>query len=222
MQKSTRKVRISSSIGEVSTLSIIPDNLHSIMILGHGAGAGMQHRFMEGLSVSLANRGIGTVRYNFPYMENKKGRPDVPAVAHQTILSIYQEVERLYPDHKKVLAGKSFGGRMSSQTAAKNPDLKIQALVFYGFPLHSPAKPGTDRAAHLFDINVPMLFLQGDRDTLARLDLLEPLLKKLPLAQLQVMEGADHSFKFLKKAGISEAESLELLARMTNEFLQKI
>lgn len=222
MQILAGEIEVNSTIGTISTLSIIPKKMSNLMILGHGAGAGMQHRFMQGLAEALASKGIGTVRYNFPYMENRKGRPDVPAIAQRTILSVIEEVSRLYPNQRIVLAGKSFGGRMASQTMAKYPAANIRALIFYGFPLHSPAKPGTDRAAHLFDVKIPMLFLQGDRDALARLDLLQPLIQQLPLATLQILVGGDHSFKFLKSSGISEDEALNSLANKSSEFLQSI
>ncbi|MCB0689691.1 MAG: dienelactone hydrolase family protein, partial [Saprospiraceae bacterium] len=163
--------------------------------------------------------GIGTIRYNFPYMEKKIKRPDPPAIAHKAILQIIRHATNEYPGLVKILGGKSFGGRMASQLIAKDSLPEIQALIFYGFPLHSPAKPGTDRAAHLFEINIPMLFLQGDRDTLARLELLQPLLEKLPTAELHIFEGADHSFKFLKKSGIDETKALDLLASETSRFL---
>ncbi len=221
MQILKEKVEISDSIGSVSTVTTLPEQPTHLLILGHGAGADMNHRFMEGLAHSLATNNLATVRYNFPYMENRKGRPDIPAVAHKTIEQVVKTSHRLYPNLPLVLCGKSFGGRMASQTMAKFQLPSIRGLVFYGFPLHAPAKPGIERAEHLYEVKVPMLFLQGDKDSLARLDLLQPLVKKLKLATLKIYEGADHSFKFSKKSGISEEDVFYMLAEDTVEFCRK-
>lgn len=213
---------VSPKIGEVSLISLLPDQPKALIILGHGAGANMEHRFMKGLSEHLAQVGLASLRFNFPYMENKTGRPDRPPVAHETIRAVCDHADSALPNLLKILAGKSFGGRMSSQTMAMYRLPSIAALVFYGFPLHAPAKPGIDRADHLFEVTVPMLFLQGDRDNLARLELLEPLLQRLPLAHLQIFAGADHSFHYLKKYSIGEELSLELLAQATLDFILRL
>lgn len=216
------RIKINEAIGYTSIITMVPTSPKALIILGHGAGAGMEHRFMQGLAESLAAHNLATVRYNFPYMENKKGRPDRPPVAHQTIRSVVTYSDSEYPGLTKILAGKSFGGRMASQTMAEEDLDSVSALVFYGFPLHSPAKPGTERASHLFEVKVPMLFLQGDRDNLARIDLLEPLIERLDLATLKIFEGADHSFRFLKKFNVDEQKALHLLAESTAHFLQEI
>jgi predicted alpha/beta-hydrolase family hydrolase len=222
MQIIKDKVDISDSIGSVSTVTMLPEQPTHLLILGHGAGADMNHRFMEGLAHSLASNNLATLRYNFPYMENRKGRPDIPAVAHKTIEQVVKTSHLQYPKLPLVLSGKSFGGRMASQTMAKFQLPSIKGLVLYGFPLHAPAKPGIDRAEHLYEVKVPMLFLQGDKDSLAHLDLLQPLLKKLKLATLKIYEGADHSFKFSKKSGISEGDVFNMLAEDTVEFCRKL
>ena len=223
MKETTAKIFISEQIGEISTITLRPASATYLLILGHGAGAGMTHRFMEGLSEALAKVGIGSLRYNFPYMENKKGRPDVPAIAHKTIVEVIGYAAETHRDkYELVLSGKSFGGRMASQAMAKYKFPQIKALVFYGFPLHSPAKPGVDRADHLKSIDVPMLFLQGSRDALARLDLLEPLLADLPKATPLIYEGGDHSFKFGKKTGIDPEAALQMLSNDTRDFLDSI
>ena len=222
MKELSNLIEISTSIGEVSSIAFIPDECKSIIVLGHGAGANMNHRFMSGLSLALADRQIGTIRYNFPYMEHTKGRPDVPVVAHATILAMINHTLHQYPDQRLFVGGKSFGGRMASQTVAKHQCKEVDGLIFYGFPLHSPAKPGIERADHLFDVRIPMLFLQGDRDTLARLDLLQPLLDRLPKAKLKIFQGADHSFKFPKKVGINEVEALSILADETKAFINSV
>ncbi|MDH3651491.1 MAG: dienelactone hydrolase family protein, partial [Saprospiraceae bacterium] len=143
--------------------------------------------------------------------------PDFPAVAHSTIEAVVEYACK-QTDLPIFVGGKSFGGRMSSQWMAKNNNSNVAGLVFYGFPLHSPAKPGAERADHLFDIKVPMLFLQGDRDSLARLNLLQPVVDRLPLAELIVFDGANHSFRFLKSMNISEHQAWEKLATATLKF----
>ncbi len=218
-QKGTQFV--SDRIGTVSTLFIEPPGATHLLLMGHGAGAGMEHPFMADLAQCLADKRLATLRYQFPYIEKGKRRPDVPAVAHKTIEACMESAaERFHLP--LVLSGKSFGGRMSSQfVAAKNPD-QVSALVFFGFPLHSPAKPGNERGEHLKEIDLPMLFLQGDRDNLARLNLLRPLIDTLPQASLVVLNGASHGFSFTKKSGITNEQGLALLATYTREFLDKI
>jgi uncharacterized protein len=192
-------IKISDSIGKVSAEIIEPDNMKVILVFAHGAGAGMGHSFMIGVSKALAQHDIGTMRFNFPYMENKKGRPDVPAVAEKTIESVLNEIERRYPQTKIFASGKSFGGRMTSGLISKsNPDF-VKGIIFFGFPLHAPGKPSVARAEHLSNVKRPMLFLQGSRDALADLTLIKELINTLPLATLRVFEGADHSFKAGKK-----------------------
>lgn len=184
---------------QVSAELTAPANMTSLMTLAHGAGAGMNHAFMVALAKELANRSIGTLRFNFLYMEKKKGRPDLPPVAHQAVEAALHKARELFPNVPLFAAGKSFGGRMSSQYVAKaKPDF-VKGLVFFGFPLHPVGKPGVERAEHLKEIAVPMLFLQGTRDDLALWELIEPTCKALPLATLARIEGADHSFKIPKQ-----------------------
>ena len=215
-------MEIDGDIGETEVLILHDKSSSHMMVLGHGAGAGMEHAFMHGLAHMLLTKGISTLRYNFPYIHNGKKRPDSPNVAHKTILSAIEVAEAHAADKPLILAGKSFGGRMGSQTAAKYHPTKVKALVFYGFPLHAPGKPGIERANHLKEIDIPMLFLQGSRDTFAQMDLLQPLLKSLEFATLDVLEGADHGFKFLKRTGINEVKALELLAEHTRSFLDSL
>ncbi len=189
------KLHVSESIGEVSAEVIEADHPKAVMTLAHGAGAGMKHPFMIALAKELAANAITTLRFNFPFTENKKGRPDVPAVAHKTIEAALNKAHELFPKLPVFGSGKSFGGRMSSQyLSANSPDF-VKGIAFFGFPLHAPGKPGMERAEHLKSIRVPMLFLQGTRDTLAEWDLIEKVSKGLPLATLIKIEGADHSFK---------------------------
>lgn len=178
----------------VSVEVITPETTKAVYVFAHGAGAGMNHAFMKSLSEELATFGIATFRYNFLYMEQKKKRPDFPALAHQAIAAAIDKTCQLFPNVPLFAGGKSFGGRMTSQYLSANP-VDVKGIVFVGFPLHPAGKPAIDRADHLEKINVSMLFLQGTRDTLAELSLIESVTQKLPTATLIKLEGADHSFK---------------------------
>lgn len=189
------KVKVSASIGSVTAEATAPKSMKAMFTFAHGAGAGMNHPFMTTMSKELAALGIGTLRFNFPYMENKKGRPDVPAVAHETIKAMLAKASKTYDGVPIFASGKSFGGRMSSQYLSKGEDSIARGVAFFGFPLHAPGKPSVDRAEHLKSIRIPMLFLQGTRDDLAKWDLIESVCKDLKTAKLVRWEGADHSFK---------------------------
>ena len=176
-------------------------------VLAHGAGAGMHHASMQALAVQLAARGIGTLRYQFPYMEKASKRPDPPAIAQATVRAAVTEAARHCPELPLVAGGKSFGGRMSSQAQAAAPLPGVRGLAFLGFPLHPAGKPSTDRAEHLADIHIPMLFLQGTRDALAETALIEGVVKRLgSSARLHLVDGADHSFHVLARSGRNDRE----------------
>lgn len=198
------KITISENIGAVSAELIEPAKMKSLLVLAHGAGAGMNHKFMISLSEALATHGIGTLRYNFPYMENGKKRPDMPAVATKTVEKVLEKAHELFPKVSIFAAGKSFGGRMSSQCVAKNQPDFVKGLVFYGFPLHPAGAPAIDRADHLKDVKIPILFLQGTRDALAEVSLIKQVTGKLKKASLVLFEKADHSFKSGKQEFIPE------------------
>lgn len=193
----TRKISIplSDSLGSVSSEVIEGSGMKALYVFAHGAGAGMNHPFMTGLARSLSERGIGTLRYNFPYMENSKKRPDPPAIAEKTVARAVETATEMFPGVPLFAGGKSFGGRMTSQSASKGLDASVRGLIFAGFPLHAAGKPSIDRASHLKDVTVPMLFLQGTRDALAQVDLIEKVCASLPVATLHPFDGADHSFK---------------------------
>lgn len=209
-------IQVSPSIGNVSAEYIAPEDAGCILTLAHGAGAGMSHPFMVALANSLAETGIATLRFNFPFAENKKGRPDVPAVAQQTIEAAIEKALLLSSRLPVFVAGKSFGGRMSSQYVSTHPETSVKGIIFYGFPLHPAAKPSTDRAEHLKNVKVPMLFLQGTRDALAQWDLIELVCSSLPKATLTKIEGADHSFK----AG--KINTTEILSKATDNWVNKL
>ena len=181
--------------GRVSGLIDAPAAPRSCCVVAHGAGAGMKHPFMAAVAKGLLERGIATLRYQFPYMERGSKRPDPPARAHAAVRAAVAEAGRRFPGETLFAGGKSFGGRMTSQAQAGSPLPGVRGLVFLGFPLHAPGKPSDERAAHLLDVRVPMLFLQGERDDFARLEVLKPLVERLgPLATLELFADADHSF----------------------------
>ena len=189
----------------VSGLLNMPARARACYVLAHGAGAGMSHPFMAAVATGLAERGIATLRYQFPYMEQGSKRPDSPALAHATVRAAVAEAGRLVRGLPLIAGGKSFGGRMTSQAQAIAPLAGARGLAFLGFPLHPAGKPSNDRAQHLFDVTIPMLFLQGTRDTLADLSLLTPLVEKLgATATLKVFPDADHSFHVAARTGRSD------------------
>lgn len=206
---------VSSEIGNVSAEYIMPEHCSCIIVLAHGAGAGMNHSFMVSLSNALAEKGIATLRFNFPFMEKKSPRADSPAVAHQAIAAAVSKAQQLFPSLPLFVAGKSFGGRMSSQYLAAHHNAAVKGIIFYGFPLHPAGKPSTDRAEHLKLVKQPMLFLQGTKDTLAIWDLIEPVCNSLKRATLVKIEGADHSFK----AG--KTDVMSLLVTATHDWIKK-
>jgi predicted alpha/beta-hydrolase family hydrolase len=200
---------------EVSALLVRPKNVRWLLVLAHGAGAGMTHPFMENLSDELSAVAIATLRYQFPYMEQRRRVPDSPAVLTATVVAAVQAAKKAAPDLPILAGGKSMGGRMTSQ-AAQHPLDGVQGLIFFGFPLHPPNRPGTKRADHLAKVTAPMLFLQGTRDTFADLKLLRPICAKLgERATLHVIESADHSFHVLKSSKRTDADVLRELAETT-------
>ncbi len=191
----------------VSALLMAPPHARACYVLAHGAGAGMHHPFMHTIAVELAERGVATLRYQFPYMEERKKRPDVPKLAQATVRAAVLEAARLVPKLPLIAGGKSFGGRMTSQAQAGSPLPNVRGLAFLGFPLHPPGAPSDERAEHLGLVDVPMLFLQGTRDEFADLDLLRPLVKRLgPRATLSLFDDADHSFHVPARTGKRDAD----------------
>jgi uncharacterized protein len=207
------------SIGEVSSILLRPADARWLLILGHGAGAGMRHPFMTALSRELAAERIATFRYQFPYMENRRKAPDRPPTLTATVAAAVRAAHDAAPELPLLAGGKSMGGRMTSTAASENLIPDVRGLVFFGFPLHPPKQPATKRGDHLAKVTQPMLFLQGTRDDLADLSLLKPICKKLgKLATLHIIEGADHSFHVLKSSGKSDGEILRELAHTTAEW----
>ena len=189
-------------------------------MLAHGAGAGMAHPFMAAIARALAERAIATLRYQFPYMEQRSKRPDPPKVAQATVRAAVQEAARRLPELPLFAGGKSFGGRMTSQAQAASPLPDVRGLVFLGFPLHPAGRPSDDRAQHLSDVRIPMLFLQGTRDALADLSLLEPLIARLgEQATLQLVDAADHAFHVPARTGRKDTDVITEMAGSLREWI---
>ncbi|MBS1506971.1 MAG: dienelactone hydrolase family protein [Bacteroidetes bacterium] len=216
MKVSPLKINVSESAESVSAELISPDEPVALITLAHGAGAGMNHSFMVAVAKALAENAIASLRFNFPFTEQKKKRPDFPAVAHKTIEAALTTAHQLLPNIPVFASGKSFGGRMSSQYLAKEKVEYVKGIIFYGFPLHPAGKPSVDRGDHLKEVKVPMLFLQGTRDALAKVNLIEQVATELKHAKLNWLEGADHSFKAGKQNLIPE------LAQQTKSWIESV
>jgi hypothetical protein len=201
---------------EVSALLVRPKNARWLLALAHGAGAGMTHPFMENLTNELSAVAIATFRYQFPYLEQRRRVPDPPAILTATVATAVQTAKTAASDLPVLAGGKSMGGRMTSQAAAQNLLNGVRGLVLFGFPLHPPNRPGAKRAEHLAKVAVPMLFLQGTRDTFADMKLLRPICAKLgERATLHIIESADHSFHVPKSSNRTDADVLHELAERT-------
>ena len=195
-----------SNAGKVSGILLIPKHAFAFCVVSHGAGAGMQHSFLEAIAEGLSTSGVATLRYQFPYMERGSKRPDPPPVAHAAVRAAVTAAGQFAPGLPLFAGGKSFGGRMTSQAQADEPLPKVVGLVFLGFPLHPAGKPSTARARHLAEIAIPMLFLQGTRDALADPRLLADTLELLPLAKLQLCDDADHGFHVPARSGRTDRQ----------------
>ncbi len=204
MAEKNTQVLVSKEIGKVSVSILEAKKPIAVVVIAHGAGAGKDHPFMKALALAFQHANVNTIRYNFPFMENKKGRPDTPVVAGKTVNALVAFAAKKYPKLPLFAGGKSFGGRMTSQLLSKTPDARVTGIIFFGFPLHPPGAPDTKRAEHLRDLTIPALFLQGTRDALAEEKLIKGVVKKLPNATLMLLEGADHSFKSGKRQWIEE------------------
>jgi predicted alpha/beta-hydrolase family hydrolase len=216
--KNVSPQKLTIEIAEMAAVSALlsePPQARACFVLAHGAGAGMTHPFMETVATGLGERGIATLRYQFLYMERGSRRPDSPATAHAAVRAAVAEAARCCPGLPLIAGGKSFGGRMTSQAQAIEPLAGVRGLAFLGFPLHPAGKPSSERAKHLSDIHIPMLFMQGSRDKLAELALLEPVIEKLgPSASLYLVPEADHSFHVPARSGRHDREVM-------NEILDK-
>ena len=208
----------------VSGLWLAPPDAKAAYVFAHGAGAGMAHKSMAAIADGLGERGIATLRYNFLYMERGSKRPDAPALAHDAVRAAVAKTSELAPELPLFAGGKSFGGRMTSQAQALAPLPNVRGLIFFAFPLHPAGKPGDERAKHLDELKIPMLFLQGANDALASLDLLKPVVSRLgKRATLALSEHADHSFHVPAKTGRKDAQVLgEILDTTAAWILERI
>jgi uncharacterized protein len=219
--------RVTIAVGDTRSISglwRLPPNPRACYVLAHGAGAGMTHPFLEAVASELAERSIATLRYQFPYMEAGGKRPDPPALAHATVRAAVAEAGKLAPELPLIAGGRSFGGRMTSQAQAASPLPGVRGLAFLGFPLHPAGRPSDERAKHLADVQIPMLFLQGTNDALAELGYLEPVIKRLgQRATLKLFQDADHSFHVPARSGRKDPdvrrEILDALAAWTHGVL---
>jgi len=204
-------------------LARTPSDARFGYVLAHGAGAGMRHPFLEAIAQALFERGVATLRYEFAYMEQHKSRPDPPAVAAARVREAVERAAAEWPGLPLLAGGKSFGGRMTSTAQAEKPLPGVRGLAFLGFPLHPPGKPSISRAEHLYQVQVPMLFLQGTRDEFARLELITEVCEKLgPRASLQPIEEGDHSFKVPRRVGQTAEQVMAAVADRIAEFGQSL
>ncbi len=217
--------RAGKSSGEVSAILIRPENAASLIVVGHGAGVGIRDAFMEGIAQSLARHGAASFRYQFPYMEHGKRAPDPQSVLVETVRSAIDAAREQAKDLPLFAGGKSLGGRMTSTAASEETLPGVRGIVFFGFPLHAPGKPSNVRGEHLFNVGLPLLFLQGTRDKLADLTLLRPLCERLRAkgqAELHIIDAADHSFHVPKKSGRTDEDVLEELGNVVADWTSKL
>jgi predicted alpha/beta-hydrolase family hydrolase len=213
---------VSEKARGVSGLLLEPSDARALLLLAHGAGAGMRHRFMEEVAAKLADQNVATLRYQFPYMEKRTKRPDPESVLTDTVRAAVAAAKKHAGKLPLFAGGKSMGGRMTSLAASQEPLDGVRGLIFFGFPLHAAGRPGAERGQHLAEIKIPMLFLQGSRDALAELKLLKPLCAKIgERAELFVVGGGDHSFHMLKSARWSDVEVLEDVVKKAAGWMKK-
>ena len=220
---SAHDVTIAVDGGSVSGILFVPDGAGACYVMAHGAGAGMRHAFLEATAVALAARGIATLRYQFPYMEARRGRPDTPTVAMGAVRAAIDVAGAQLPGMPLFAGGKSFGGRMTSELASREALPGVLGLAFLGFPLHAPKKPDVKRSTHLYQVPIPMLFLQGTRDDLAELGRMRSICADLgPRATLHEVDGADHSFHVLKRSCRTDAQVLDELCDTMRQWMSQV
>jgi predicted alpha/beta-hydrolase family hydrolase len=216
------KFFVNDKAGGVSGLLLEPSGARAFFLLAHGAGAGMRHKFMEEVAAKLADLNVATLRYQFPYMEKGTKRPDPQSVLTDSVRAAVAAAQKYAGELPLFAGGKSMGGRVTSLAAAQQPLDRVCGLIFFGFPLHAAGRPGAERAQHLAEIKIPMLFLQGSRDALAELKLFKPLCSKLgKRAELFVVDGSDHSFHMLKSAPRSDGEVLNDVVKKAAGWMKK-
>lgn len=220
----TRPVSVEQNDG-VHPLELLidaPDTASSVFVFAHGAGAGMKHRFMQTVASLLAARSIAVIRFNFRYMTAGRSYPDRPPELYKAVDAAIGYARTRFPSLPVIAGGKSMGGRVTADAIATGAAPKVDGLVFFGYPLHAPGKPSTQRAHLLESLNIPMLFLQGSRDKLADPTLLGPIVESLPKASMHLVEEGDHSFAVPKRSGRSTQEVLEDLADIVSAWVARL
>ncbi len=212
---------LNDKLGKISLTVEAPSEPEAIIIIAHGAGAGMNHGFMADISHRLVNLGLTVVRFNFPYMEQGRKSPGSPKGNIEAWKLVVEHIQSLHPDLSLFLSGKSYGGRMASHLLSEKLVENTMGIIYFGFPLHAPGRDSKDRAAHLPNVPVPQLFLQGTNDKLANIDLIDEVVKELPKGDLSVFEHADHSFNVPKKSGKAKDEIMQELAETTASWIKK-
>ena len=212
------ELRFEAGADRLDALLLRPERARLLYVLAHGAGAGMRHVFLQRIAEALAELAVATFRFQFPYTQAGRRRPDDAAVLRGAVRAAVNAAHDAAPDLPMIAGGKSMGGRMTTQAQAEAPLPRVRGIALLGFPLHPARRPATSRAEHLAQVDVPQLYLQGTRDELARLSLLRPILSTLPRAELRVIEGADHSFHVLRRSGRSDAEVIAELAAAVAEW----
>lgn len=213
---------LNESLGEISIEITEANSPKGILIIAHGAGAGMHHPFMVDLSNEISALGYHAVRFNFPYMEEGRKSPGSPKKNIETWELVINHIHGLHPDLPIFLSGKSYGGRMASHLLAEKSFDYVKGIIYFGFPLHAPGRDSKDRASHLDQVSVPQLFIQGTKDKLANIDLIQEVLNDLSKVELVKIEDADHSFNVPKKLGISKSDMIVKLSEFAHDFMKKL
>lgn len=213
------KLFLNDKLGEITFESTEAPDSNKVLIIAHGAGAGMHHPFMVDLSNAIASLGIHAVRFNFPYMEQGRRAPGSPKDAIAAWKVVIEAISTQYPQASIFISGKSYGGRMASHLLAEDASINAKGIIYIGFPLHAPGRDSKDRANHLGDISIPQLFIQGTKDKLANFEMINEVVASLPNAEIKVIENGDHSFKVSKSVGISKQEMIEKLAKISSDWI---
>jgi hypothetical protein len=215
------KLTLSDQLGEIS-YDFHEGNSKKMIVIAHGAGAGKDHIFIQSLANQFAKNGISAIRFNFPYMEQGKSAPGSPKKNITAWLDVINHLKGKFPDYTIILSGKSYGGRMASHLLESHYFEQVKGIIYFGFPLHAPGKDSTERASHLSEIRYPQLFLQGSKDKLANIVLMEQVMSSLTHGSMVAFEGADHSFNTPKKAGISKEEMIKKLVHRSIEWINAL
>lgn len=212
---------LNDKLGKISLEIDESTNSDSVLIIGHGAGAGMHHSFMNTLASEIATQGITAVRFNFPYMEQGRKSPGSPKANIETWKLVVEHIKSLYPDKPIFISGKSYGGRMASHLVVDHHSADVNGIIYYGFPLHAPGRDSVDRAAHLTEVKVPQLFLQGSKDKLANIELMHEVVSSLQHVEMQIIDEGDHSFNVPKRSGKTKEDVMQYLVVTSSNWIKE-